>query len=239
MPRGLFESFTSENNVTDLFVTWANRSKVLAAERYRPYADLLLDQVLWPAMLVKKDDIFSALKAKCETATKPQDLQVPIWEYNFIQDLPKTYRSVQGPPQAYALEQGVAEAYLNQAIYNNLWHHTLAVEKSATYDDYEYYTLPVVGINKIINKTDVLTQLALRFGKNFRVVKSTVAIAEEHPKTGETYYRFKGVLYLQYFPYGLPEHFAKVQSDCEERIRNSTEPPRTLESGEVLEVNCA
>ena len=233
---GLFETSTISD---DLFNAWVKRSKFLSQERYRPYADLLLDKVLWPAMLVKKDSILAALKAKCEMGSSPSDLQVPIWNYNFIQNLPKSYRWVQGPPQEFALERGDAEAHLNQAIYDNLWNHTLGVQyRCSTYDECEYHTLAPVGIDKIVTKTDVLTQLALRFGSKFRVVRTVAAISETHPKTGEPYYRYEATLYLQYFPFGLPEQFAKVQRECQQHLRTRG-ARHTLEDGEMLEVNCA
>ena len=178
----------------DLFATWMKRKDELEAERYQPYADLLLDSVVWPELSAKSDEILASLKEKCATATGPSDLNVPIWSFSYVPDFPKNG----GVYDGYA---GVARL---EEIQRNNWHHTMTVKEQEDDDE----VLQQISLLNVVKKTDFCNQLAVRFGTNFWVTTRSAVTWETDP-SGASWMRHTHSLMLNYFPWGLPEHYQK------------------------------
>ena len=184
---------------TELSSTWSARKDQLEKERFQPYADLLLDNIVWPQILQKKDAILAELKQKCSTSFHPSELCVPIWSFNDTNDFTHTSNSFDRAGQRKMLERA-------EQIHENGWRQTLEML------NVESSVLLRQPIARIIKKTDFLEQLATLFGGSFRVVSRPSDFIQETDPSGEEYYRFTVTLYLQYFPNGLLKHFKKIRA---------------------------
>jgi hypothetical protein len=221
---GIFEGGEMSS---ELFSTWIKRKEQITRERLQPYADLLLDNIVWPSILAKKAEIFSSLKAKCGTANHASELSVPIWSFSHVHEYPRGAAPPGGPPHAYALERGDAVAQRVQKIHQNGWHQWLSVE-----DEDEYPVLERAFTWDIMRKTDFCEQLAIRFGTDFRVSVIPQAFKTEKDPSGETYHHREVNLSLGYFPFGLPEYHQKSRGEFLEAFAGRQR--RTLRSGEKL-----
>jgi hypothetical protein len=63
-----------------LTAEWGARVKDLEREHYDPYADVLYVHLL-EGFTDKKDDIFTTLRNRMQTARSPKEIEVPIWSY--------------------------------------------------------------------------------------------------------------------------------------------------------------
>ena len=59
---------------------WTARARDLSRQRYEPYGDLLYAYLL-DLLTPQVPLAMNALMAKIQTATKPQDIEVPLWHY--------------------------------------------------------------------------------------------------------------------------------------------------------------
>jgi hypothetical protein len=227
-PSGVFDTVDVSS---DLFSTWMRRRTEVEVERHQPYADLFLDEVLWPELLMKKDSILAALKEKCATATRPEELKVPIWSFSHVRDYPKKpWEDVGSPHHHFALQHGDKSALRVQQIHDNGWHPTLVLQ----FDDEDETTiLSRMTLYNVIKKTDFCHQLALRFGGNFVVSLVTDGVdGEETDPSGDSFIRHKMSLELNYFPRDLPEYHQKKRQSFIEKF--SLRVRRTLSHGEKL-----
>lgn len=189
-----------------LFEAWNNRKKQIDRERLQPYADLLLLQVILPHIQGCKNLLFQELKEKCEKALHPSELFTTIWSFNHVHDYPKNALGPWGPPHAFALERGDEQAQKVEQIHVNGWRQYVSVE-----DEDGGWMLPPRTVYDIVKKTDLLQQLALFFGRNFRVSMSPPEVFTVKAPNGEEYSRSKISLHLHAYPYGLPKHFREHQ----------------------------
>lgn len=61
-------------------MSWSDRARVIARQRYERYGDLLYAYLL-DRLTLQKDMTINALMAKIQTATRPKDIEVPLWSY--------------------------------------------------------------------------------------------------------------------------------------------------------------
>jgi hypothetical protein len=59
---------------------WTTRARELARQRYEPYGDLLYAYLL-DLLTPQAPMTLNMLMARIHTATKPRDIQVPLWQY--------------------------------------------------------------------------------------------------------------------------------------------------------------
>jgi hypothetical protein len=221
---GIFEGGEMSS---ELFSSWIRRKEEVTRERLQPYADLLLDNVVWPSILAKKDELFSSLKAKCGTANHVSELSVPIWSFSHVHEYPRGAALPSGPPHAYALERGDAVAQRVEQIHQNGWHQWISVE-----DEDEYPILVRAFTWDIVRKTDFCEQLAIRFGSDFRVSVIPLAFTMETDPSGQSFYRREVTLSLGYFPFGLPDYHQKSRAKFQEAFELRAR--RSLRAGEKL-----
>ena len=194
--QGIFETYAMNTELAEL---WNKRKAALETERLQPYADLLLDNIVWPSILSRKDAIFADLKAKCSEARAAHQLSVPIWSFSHVFDYPRHGYEVGGPPHEYALERGDKDALKRQQIYELGLRQWLSVE-----DPYQMDVLAPATAWQIIKKTDFCEQLAIRFGCLYTVSVKTGESEEHTDPSGEQYFSQRVSLYLNVFPNGLP-----------------------------------
>ena len=209
---------------------WMKRKAEVEAERLQPYADILLESEVLPYVLKRKSIIFAAMKDKCETATHPSELEVPIWSFNHTFDVPKGMRWAAQTNAAAAEERGDPDALKVQQIHKNGWLHTMKVMAEDT--DYDEVTaLWPESLWSIIKKTDFLNQLALNFGRSYRVSLSPEDYWVSAPD-GTQYCRTEFTLMLNFYPTGLPKNLSDAQNAFVEKI--SVRERRGLAAGESL-----
>jgi hypothetical protein len=76
----MLEDTLSSQMIDSLRSAWTARARDLSRQRYERYADLLYAHLL-NHLTAQKTITFNHLLAKIQTATKPQDLEVPLWTY--------------------------------------------------------------------------------------------------------------------------------------------------------------
>jgi hypothetical protein len=221
---GIFDDITTS---MELFSSWTKRKATLDRERLQPYADLLLDNIVWPSVLTKKDSILAELKEKISKADHPSKLSVNVWTFSHVHDYPRRAAPVGGPAHAYDLERGDEDALRVKQVHENGWRQWMEV-----LDQNEYPTLYQTIIWDIVRKTDFCEQLAIRFGEKFRVSVVGIRHQEETDPSGETYSRSQYALSLGYFPFGLPDYHAKSRQTFLDSLRERER--RTLKPGEKL-----
>jgi hypothetical protein len=210
--HGIFdESEVTTNNLS----TWIKRKAQVEADRLQPYADILLDELVWPTMMEKKDSIAAQLKEKCETATEAWQIEVPIWTFNHCFDYPKRAAQPGTVAHGILLERGDENAKKTQQIYERGWHQWMEVRERDE-DDADYPALPYQTIWQVVKKTHFLDELALRFGRDYRVTASTSPIYADGGD-GELLYSVV-TLKLNYFPFGLPDYHLKSQTAVREKL---------------------
>lgn len=222
--RGIFDDFTTS---TELFSAWAKRKATLDRERLQPYADLLLDNIVWPSILIRKDHLLSELKGKISTATHPSQLSVNVWTFSHVHDYPRGIPPVPSIGHGHLLSRGDERAKKAQQIHENGWRQWMEV-----LDEEEYPTLYQNIIWDIVRKTDFCEQLAIRFGENFRISVVGLVGGEETDPSGETYNRSQVALSLGYFPFGLPDNHTKTRKTFLKELRERER--RVLKAGEKL-----
>lgn len=209
--RGIFDTFEMNNQLT---TTWQKRKAEVEAERLQPYADLLLDNIVWPSILAQKDAIFASLKEKCETSTEKMQLCVPVWTFSHVYTDPyvKVGLALSTERERYIYEMGLRQF--------------LRVE-----DHEEFTTLRQRNILDIVKKTKFCQQLAKRFGRSYIITVSPSTLQEHIDSSGASFYSQTMALKLNFFPYGLPEALAEKRREYE-----SAGPPltRLLQAGEKL-----
>lgn len=206
---GIFDSFTKRHALNN---AWTERIKGLEAERLQPYADLLLDHI-WSELYAKKDQIYDDLLERCKTATHKNQLKVPIWSFNHVFGL----QDLDWNTKEYIRQKG--------------YHQTMKVVSHNGYSD---DVLPANSLHPIMNLTDLLKQLALLFGTNFRVTMDKVTILVDDRPMLPSFTRHVVTLMLHYFPNCLPKHLAAAQTDL--RIKNLNRVKRSLVFGERFEL---
>ncbi len=229
-PRGIFDSLAS----LQLSPTWRKRKDVLEAKRYQPYADLLLDKVVWPQVYAASDEIAASLLDKCSAANATYELFVPIWSFNHVPTFSTERRWTllyDSPSIIYRARGGEKEALCIQKIHTNNWLHWMEVNVLDDGEDSDECGLPRESIDRVIRKSDFLEQLAVRFGRNFRCALVTKTSQLED----DTFCRCEMEIQLHYYPSGLPPHFEQKR---EEHIKATAERTRrTLSSYEVFKWN--
>ena len=222
----LFNPYTS----SELFSAWQERKRSVDAEQLMPYADLLLDQVVWPEMLVNKDQILSALKDRIKTATATYELTVPIWSFSTVFGV-KMLHLAGGIAHHNLVECGNADAVAAKWVHENAWDYQMEVELET--DEEEVIPLYKKSLYHIIKKTTFLNELSLRFGADFRVTLDEERLYETAPN-GKEVVRSLFTLNLHYHPYGLPESYAKQLAVLQTRLLSRSR--RTLKPNEVLRI---
>ncbi len=205
---GIFDSFEL---TTQLACLWEKRHQQLENERLQPYADLLLDTIVWPHCLLNKNDILNSLKATCSTADFKEQLSVPIWYFSHVFDYPHRAAVPGGPSHEYALQRGDKAAQKVQFIHEMGLRQYLSVQ-----DEDECPTLQPATIWSIVKKTDFCHQLAARFGRSFTVTLENRVPVEHELSPDETFCSNAMTLKLNFFPYGLTELQQKKRDDFEE-----------------------
>jgi hypothetical protein len=76
----MLEDTLSSEMLPSLRSAWTARARDLSRQRYERYADLLYAHLL-NHLTAQKITTFNLLHARIQTATKPQDLEVPLWSY--------------------------------------------------------------------------------------------------------------------------------------------------------------
>jgi hypothetical protein len=198
-------SFFNCEERMELVGLWEKRNEENQRARYQRYADLLLENFVWPKILKNKASILEELKENCRTATHPSELSVPIWSFNNVQTLPPSWKRLGSSSHYYALQSKDKDALLTQWIYENGWNQVMKLENEGILE------LPIASFYPIIQKSNFLEELGARFGAEFRVVMRTSQLFTETHSSGEKLYRDEKTLYLQYFPRGLPEPFQKLR----------------------------
>lgn len=205
--------FDLNDRSDQLAITWARHYAEVEAERLQPYADLFLDLVVWPDILRQKDEIFASLKEKCSTAKKPHELKVPIFSFNHVYEYPKRFgMPASGPAYAYAVSEGDKDALRVRQIHDNGWRPWMVLQQIDEEGDLEDYLSGVALISwsslmAVVKKTDFCQQLAARFGRNYWVNVESEGFNWETDLSGESFSRHTISLQLNYFPYGLPDHY--------------------------------
>jgi hypothetical protein len=127
---GIFDTLV-ERQLTG---TWLKRKAELDRQKYQPYADLLLDEVVWPEVYATSDEIAASLTAKCSTASAPSELFVPIWSFNHADFHSKNriLSSLHHSPYTESLARmGNKDALFIQKIHQNNWLQWLEVNLKA------------------------------------------------------------------------------------------------------------
>jgi hypothetical protein len=78
--RMLEDTTLTATALPSLRSAWTARARELSRQRYERYADLLYAHLL-EDLTPQKDATCDFLLAKIRTATKPQDMEVPLWQY--------------------------------------------------------------------------------------------------------------------------------------------------------------
>lgn len=226
---GLFDKLCDEQ----LVPAWSKRKSVLDAQKYQPYADLLLTEIVWKDVFAKSDEIAAALKEKCETANAAHELFVPIWSFNhtpFYSKKAWLTPLYNGPAMEHLVHKGDEEALFLQKVHVNRWHHWMEVNMPDGEDWVDQPVLYREPIERIIRKSDFLEQLAMRFGNNFRCTLMNRTYTE-----GERFCRTEKEIQLHFYPRGLPEHHAKKRTKSLRAHARRT--LRALASTELLNSN--
>lgn len=224
---GIFDNIHA---TSDLFGAWSKRKAELDAAKLQPYADLLLTNIVWPAVLAKKSTILEELTEKAKTAAHASQLFVPIWSFNHFEDgsIPaRNWQWVHGPPHALAMERGDKNALKVEQVQQKGWRQTVRVV-----DQDDWAVLGEQSVYRIIKKTDILEELGALFGRNFRVSLATPKAIQESDPDNEIFYRWEYSLNLEYFPRGLPAHFQSRRDTY--LARASMGHRRILAPGETL-----
>jgi hypothetical protein len=219
-------SFFSGEERDELVSLWEKRNEENQRARYQPYADLLLENFVWPKILKNKAKILEDLKENCRTATHPSELSIPIWSFNNVQTPPPSWNRVGGPSHYYAMQRNDKDALLAQWIYENGWNQVLKLDNDGMIE------LPMASLYPIIQKSNFLEELGARFGAEFKVVMRTSQFFTEANPSGQHVYRTEKTLYLQYFPRGLPEPFQKLRAA---HLKSElTRSKKVLKEGDIL-----
>lgn len=226
---GIFDTLV-ERQLTG---TWLKRKTELDRQKYQPYADLLLDELVWPEVYAKSDEIAAALTAKCSTANGPSELFVPIWSFNHADFRSKNriLSPLHNSPYTENLAQmGNKDALFIQKVHQNNWHQWLELNLKRAAEWEEQRILYREPLERIIRKSDFLEQLAVKFGSNFRCS----LVVKQHHRVDE-YYWAEMEIQLHFFPHGLPDHHAKRRQ--EHLSSASKRERRTLADNELVESN--
>lgn len=216
--------FDLNNRNCILGSTWERHYREMETERLQPYADLLLDYVIWPDILARKDGIFADLKKKCSTAANVQQLSVPFFHFSHVSDYPRKPGMVVGShAHTYALEGGDKDALRVQQIHDNGWRPWMVLQELEEDDDPEDYLNGSSLINSsllisVIKKTDFCQQLAVRFGRNYWVTLEKSGFEVERDPSGDEFYRKKMALHLNYFPSGLTEYYQNKKDEFLDKL---------------------
>ena len=145
----------------------------------------------------KKAQIFSDLKTVCRTATHAVNLRVPVFTFNHVHDYPRNGKNPERTDE----------------INENVWHQQVAFHGGGS-------VMPLIWapIWTLVKKTSFCEQLAERFGADFTISTLTASALEETDPMGETYYRQRVELMLNYFPNGLPSYQQEQRKKFNERI---------------------
>jgi hypothetical protein len=219
--------FDSSDLTNQLFLLWEKRHQQLENERLQPYADLLLDTIVWPHCLLSKNDIVESLKTTCRTADFKEQLSVPIWYFSHVFDYPRNAYYPGSISHDYALRRGDKAAQKVQFIHEMGLRQYLSVQ-----DEDECPTLQPATIWSIVKKTDFCDQLAARFGRSFTVTLSSQVPVDHELSPDETFCSNAMMLKLNFFPHGLTELQQKKRGDFEEAFADRGR--RTLRPGEKL-----
>lgn len=226
---GIFDTLV-ERQLTG---TWLKRKADLDRQKYQPYADLLLDEVVWPEVYAKSDEIAASLTAKCSTASAHSELFVPIWSFNHVNFRSKNriLSPLHDSPYTENLARmGNKDALFIQQVHQNKWLQWLEVNLKGAAQWEEERVLYRESIERVIRKSDFLEQLAVKFGRNFRCT----LVPKQHHRVDENYWA-EMEIQLHFFPKGLPDHHAKRR---QEHLRSVAERERrTLAANEALECN--
>jgi hypothetical protein len=226
---GIFDTLV-ERQLTG---TWLKRKAELDRQKYQPYADLLLDEVVWPEVYATSDEIAASLTAKCSTASAPSELFVPIWSFNHAdfhsknRILSPLYNS---PYTENLARMGNKDALFIQQIHQNNWLQWLEVNLKGAAQWEDEHVLYRESIERVIRKSDFLEQLAVKFGSNFRCT----LVVKQHHRVDENYWA-EMEIQLHFFPKGLPEHHAKRRQEHLSSV--SKRQRRTLSCSETLGTN--
>jgi len=201
---GIFENPTLS---MELYSTWNKRRQELERKRLQPYSEILLDNIVWPEVLEKKDEILAALKEKCATAEHRNSLFVSIWTFNHVLDYPRGAAPVGTIGHGIQMQEGNQNAYRAKQIRDGGWSETICVDEDTEDGYYLLYTEPIYNI---INKTDFCAALSQKFGSSFWV---TLSVKERIAVDGEGFTRFVFSLNLHYFPNGLHPVYKKKRDD--------------------------
>lgn len=217
----------NRTETTNLLAAWQVRKQTIDAEKFQPYADLLLDTVVWPEIVSKKNDIYTALQDAIKTASHTYELTVPVWSFNTVFGQ-KMLSSAGTAEYRRLLEADDPDAMVADWINHRGWNYQMKVEVGDT----PALTLPRMSLYPIIKKTTFLDELSLRFGSGFRVTLDSRPWPSWTVPNGRVVVCTLFTLNLHYHPYGLSDaletSLESMRAKLETRARRSLLPNETL-----------
>lgn len=187
-------SIFNSQHINSLSQSWSDRKKQMEREKMLEYADMLADFVL------ERVDIPSTTRKLYEsiaTAKNKKDLKVPIFGYNYRQfnttqeEHRKKYDELPVEEQESFAH---AKSMQDRRIDARGWNYRIGTKVDGV------WIVAPKSLHAIIGHTDVLEQIAVRFGPNF-----TCSFERTFPNTvvESTFGVHGGTIVLQYWPDGL------------------------------------
>jgi hypothetical protein len=199
----------SNFDMASLIVEAHTHDKVLVEQELQPYNDFLY-KIISDEIRAKHDDIMAALKTKIrDSPTKIRSVAVPLWSYNvrYFNKSRAEFNATMGEMAVGGRMTKLAEsAILDQVYEDNGWHWKIGAEFDGLPDwtaPTIYDNLPMVPVDLIVRKTDLLARLSTLFLGNGWIRRVYEDILHED---GRCTIR-KITLMVEFYPDGLPQGY--------------------------------
>jgi hypothetical protein len=199
----------SNFDISSLIVESIQHDKVVVEKDLQPYNDFLF-KIISDQIRAKHDEIMETLKQKIrDSPTKIRSVAAPLWSYNvrYYKKSRAEFNAEMGALTVQERMDKLAESgILDQVYEDNGWHWKIGAEFDGFVDwtaPHIYDNLPMVPVDLVVRKTDLLARLStlfLRHGWVRRVYEDILHEDEERIAR-------KMTLMVEFYPDGLPQGY--------------------------------